>query len=158
VSRLVVGIGEFAVSGDPQANLITHALGSCVAVCLWDPEALIGGMLHYLLPEAILNPERARRQPAAFADTGIPMLFRAAYEIGLSKHRCRVHLLGGAAGVGSEIGLRNTLFAKRLLRQNGVHVHGEALGGNAVRTVTLAVASGHLQVSCGRSVIQEMGR
>lgn len=158
MSRLVVGIGEFVVSGDPRASIITHALGSCVAVCLWDPEALVGGMLHYLLPEASLNSERARRQPAAFADTGIPLLFRAAYEIGLSKQRCHVHLLGGAAGGGSDIGLRNTLIAKRLLRQNGVPVHGEALGGNAVRTVTLAIATGHLQVSCGRSVIQEMGR
>ena len=158
MSRLVVGIGEFAVSDDPESSIVTHALGSCVAVCLWDPEALIGGMLHYLLPEANLSPERARRQPAAFADTGIPMLFKAAYEVGLRKDRCRVHLLGGAAGGGSDIGLRNTLIAKRLLRQNGVPVHGEALGGNAVRTVTLAVASGHVQVSCGRSVIQEMGR
>jgi chemotaxis protein CheD len=158
VSRLVVGIGEFVVTADPQASIITHALGSCVAVCLWDPEALVGGMLHYLLPEASLNPERARRQPAAFADTGIPMLFRAAYDIGLSKHRCQVHLLGGAAGGGTDIGLRNTLIAKRLLRQNGVQVQSEALGGNAARTVTLAIATGHLQVSCGRSVMQETGR
>jgi chemotaxis protein CheD len=158
VSRLVVGIGEFVVTADPQASIITHALGSCVAVCLWDAEALVGGMLHYLLPEASLNPERARRQPAAFADTGIPMLFRAAYDIGLNKHRCHVHLIGGAAGGGTDIGLRNTLIAKRLLRQNGVQVHGEALGGNAARTVTLAIATGHLQVSCGRSVMQEAGR
>jgi chemotaxis protein CheD len=158
MSRLVVGIGEFVVSGDPQASIITHALGSCVAVCVWDPQALVGGMLHYLLPEASLNSERARRQPAAFADTGIPMLFRAAYEIGLSKHRCRVHLLGGAAGGGSDIGLRNTLIAKRLLRQNGVQVHGEALGGNVVRTVTLVIATGHVKVSCGRGATQEMRR
>jgi chemotaxis protein CheD len=158
-ARLVIGIGEYVVTDDPGATIVTHALGSCVAVCLWDPEARIGAMLHYLLPEAKLNPERAQRQPGAFADTGIPLLFKAAYERGLSKRRCRVHLLGGAniGGGGLDIGRRNTLAAKRLLWQNGVFVHGEALGGTTVRTVTLSVVDGSVQVSCGRTVIQELG-
>jgi chemotaxis receptor (MCP) glutamine deamidase CheD len=54
--------------------------------------------------------------------------------------------------------LRNTLIAKRLLRQNGVQVHGEAVGGNVVRTVTLVIATGHVKVSSGRGATQEMRR
>lgn len=157
--RLVIGIGELVITDDPGATIVTHALGSCVAVCLWDPTAHVGAMLHYLLPESKLNPERARRQPGAFADTGIPLLFNGAYERGLSKRRCRVHLLGGAnIGGGSlDIGRRNALAAKRLLWQNGVFVHGEAVGGTTVRTVMLAVGDGHVQVTSGRTVIQELG-
>ena len=73
-----VGIGEFAVSANPDEVLTTIALGSCVAVCLFDPVAKVGGMLHFLLPDSKLNADRARTQPAAFADTGIAMLFHAA--------------------------------------------------------------------------------
>ena len=70
--------------------IITHALGSCIAVCIYDPMAGVGGMLHFLLPEARINPGAAKQQPAVFADTGIPLLFQAAYERGLKKQRAIV--------------------------------------------------------------------
>ncbi|MGH9309651.1 MAG: chemotaxis protein CheD [Vicinamibacterales bacterium] len=159
--RIVIGIGEIAVTASPDATIVTHALGSCIAVCLWDPDARVGGMLHFLLPEAKLNPERARKQPGAFADTGIPLLFQTAYKHGADKKRCRVKLLGGAAiahagSGGLDVGKRNAMAAKRLLWQNGVMVHGEALGGSESRTVTMTVADGRLQVSRGREVVQEL--
>jgi chemotaxis protein CheD len=159
--RIVIGIGEYAVADKPEATIVTHALGSCIAVCLWDPEAGVGGMLHFLLPESKLNPDRAEKQPGTFADTGIPLLFQTAYKHGAVKKRCRVKLLGGAsianAGNGGlDVGKRNAMAAKKLLWQNGVMVHAEALGGNDSRTVSLSVADGRTQVSCGREVIQEL--
>jgi chemotaxis protein CheD len=157
--RIVVGIGEYAVSDSPDATLVTHALGSCIAVCVWDHEARVGGLLHFLLPEAKLNPERAKRQPGTFADTGIPLLFQTAYKHGAAKSRCRVKLLGGASmtvGGTTDVGRRNLLAAKKMLWQNGVMVHGEAVGGHEVRTVTLSVGDGRVLVSCGREVTQEL--
>src|SRR5215471_5830902 len=94
--KVVIGIGEFAVSNRPGDVIVTHALGSCIAVCLYDPVSTVAGMLHFLLPEARINPERAKQQPAVFADTGIPLLFQAAFERGLKKQRARVYLVGGA--------------------------------------------------------------
>ncbi len=94
--RLVVGIGEMAISDRADATIVTHALGSCIAVCLFDPIARVAAMLHFLLPEAKINAERARQQPGAFADTGIPLLFQAAYRAGLYKKRAQVKLVGGA--------------------------------------------------------------
>ena len=159
--RIVIGIGELAVAAEPDATIVTHALGSCVAVCLWDPKALVGGMLHFLLPESKLNPERAQQQPGAFADTGIPLLFQTAYKKGAEKKRCKVKLLGGAsianAGSGGlDVGKRNAMAAKKLLWQNGVMVHAEALGGNESRTVSLSVGDGRLQVSRGREIVEEL--
>jgi chemotaxis protein CheD len=159
--RIVIGIGELAVAAEPDATIVTHALGSCVAVCLWDPKAQVGGMLHFLLPESKLNPERAQQQPGAFADTGIPLLFQTAYKKGAEKKRCKVKLLGGAsianAGSGGlDVGKRNAMAAKKLLWQNGVMVHAEALGGNESRTVSLSVADGRLQVSRGREIVEEL--
>jgi chemotaxis protein CheD len=160
VDRIVIGIGEFTVTTNPEAEIVTHALGSCVAVCLWDPVSHVAGMLHFLLPEARLNVERATRQPATFADTGIPLLFQAAYRAGAVKSRLRVHLLGGAAITsgpgGLDVGRRNGLMARKLLWRNGVMVKGEALGGTDSRTVNLFAADGRVVVTRGREVVQEL--
>ena len=56
----------------------------------------MAGLLHFLLPESRINPTRALEQPAAFADSGIPLLFQTAYKFGLQKTRCIVKLVGGA--------------------------------------------------------------
>lgn len=148
-ARLVVGIGEYAVA-DGRTEIVTHALGSCVAVCLWDDAASVAALLHFLLPGSRVSPARAAVQPAAFADTGIPLLFQAAYRHGATKERCRVWIVGGAdmqatppgpAGPqpgALEVGRRNILAAKNLLWRNGVLLKGEQVGGTIPRTVTLA--------------------
>jgi chemotaxis protein CheD len=129
-------------------------------VCLWDPEASVAGLIHFLLPESKINPQRALEQPAAFADTGIPLVFQAAYRLGAAKSRLRVRLIGGAeiagdaAGAGTfNIGRRNLLAAKNMLWRNGVLIEKEEVGGRTVRTVHMAVADGRVQVSTGRDVV-----
>ena len=158
--RAVIGIGEFIVTTGPDAEIVTHALGSCVAVCLWDPVSHVAGMLHFLLPESKLNPERAAKQPGTFADTGIPLLFQAAYRAGAVKARLRVTLLGGAAVTGGpnglDVGKRNALVAKKMLWQNGVLVKGESLGGTDTRTVSLLASNGRVLVTRGREVVEEL--
>jgi chemotaxis protein CheD len=154
--RVVIGIGEFAVSDRPGDVIITHALGSCIAVCIYDPMTCIGGMLHFLLPEARINPERAKQQPAVFADTGIPLLFQAAFERGMKKQRAIVHLVGGAemtqsAGAAFGTGRRNLLAAKNLLWRNGVFVAGMEVGGTGARTLHLSVSNGRLEIFNGQS-------
>jgi chemotaxis protein CheD len=161
-SRLVVGIGELAVSTSPDDLIVTHALGSCIAVCLWDPVVRIGGLHHFLLPEAKLNPDRARKQPATFADTGIPLLFQAAYARGVEKARCVVHLVGGAdvaglQGVGAlNVGKRNLLMARQILWHNGVIVKGESTGGTIPRTVVLRSCDGGVEVRSGRDMVTQL--
>src|SRR6185295_5604976 len=96
VRRRIVGIGELEVSDWADEIIVTHALGSCVAVCIHDPVARVSAMLHFMLPESRINTERAKQQPATFADTGIPLLFQTAYRFGLEKRRAIVKLVGGA--------------------------------------------------------------
>jgi chemotaxis protein CheD len=161
-TRIVVGIGELAVSQSPDDVIVTHALGSCIAVCLWDPIARVGGLLHFLLPEAKLNPDRARKQPATFADAGIPLLFQAAYARGLDKNRCIVRLVGGADVAGLQgvaalnVGKRNLLMARQILWQNGVMVKGESTGGTIPRTVMLRAGDGVVEVRSGRDMVVQL--
>src|SRR3954465_15191783 len=137
--RIVVGIGEFAVSNDRASVIVTHALGSCIAVCVWDPAAKVAGLIHVLLPGSGVSPAGARERPAAFADTGVPLLFRTAYEYGVDKKRCQVRLIGGAditraagaagtEGNAASVGKRNLLAVRSLLWRNGVLVQKEAVG------------------------------
>jgi len=154
--RLVIGIGEFAVSNRPGDVIVTHALGSCIAVCIHDPRAGVAGMLHFLLPESTINPERARQQPGVFADTGIPLLFEAAYPYGLNKKRAIVTLVGGAdmtqqAGSSFATGRRNALAAKNVLWRAGVFVSGQEIGGTGARTLYLSVAAGRLKINNGQT-------
>lgn len=158
--RVVVGIGEFAVSGSAADVLVTHALGSCVAVCIWDPVVRVAGLLHVLLPDSRINLLRARDQPATFADTGIPLLFQTAYARGLQKGRCLVWLVGGAemAGEGTsfDIGKRNTLATKNILWRNGVLIKAEDVGGKLVRTVNLHAVDGRVQITSGREISRQL--
>ena len=153
--RIVIGIGELAVATDRGTRITTHAVGSCIAVCVFDPVAGVAGMLHFLLPEASINPERAGAHPAAFADTGIPLLFQRAYSRGLVKQRAIVKLIGGAdmaQTIGAfNTGRRNLLAARNLLWRNGVLIAAEDVGGTDARTVHMSVDDGRLQVLSGRS-------
>lgn len=56
----------------------------------------MGGMLHYMLPDPSLSPDKAKANPAMFADTEIPRLFRAAYELGAVKKNVIVKIAAGS--------------------------------------------------------------
>ena len=161
MTRIVVGIGECQVSADPDARIITYALGSCIALAIYDPVARIGGLLHYLLPESKLDPERAVRNPYLFADTGIPALFHNAYDLGAVKKRLRVTAIGGAQVTEPEsfqIGERNHLAMKKILFRAGVLVHHEEVGGSLSRTVRIEVESGRVVMKMGASPELQIGR
>lgn len=141
-----VDIADLAVSNDPQVTLITYSLGSCIGVTLWDPMARVGGLLHYMLPEAALSPEKAKRNPAMFCDTGVPLLFRRAYELGAVKQRLIVKVAGGAQLLDDNgtfnIGKRNYLALRKLFWKNGVLIDAEQVGGTLSRTLRLDLRTG----------------
>ncbi len=149
-----VGISDCLVSRDMDAVLVTHALGSCIAVIIYDPVAHVGGLLHYMLPDSKMDAAKGQQQPCMFADTGIPLLFRTAYQAGAVKERIKVTALGGAhsnqAADTFNIGKRNDMAMRKILWKAGVLVHHEDVGGTAPRTARLEINSGRVLVSCGR--------
>jgi len=76
----------------PRQRAGDLCLGSCIAVAIYDAVAGVAGMLHFMLPESSIDPDRARERPYMFADTGIPRLFRAAYQRGAEKERIMVRV------------------------------------------------------------------
>lgn len=148
--QVVVDIADLEVSKDPTATLITYSLGSCIGVAIWDPVVKVGGMLHYMLPEAQLSPEKAKANPAMFADSGIPRLFKAAYDLGATKQRIVTRIAGGAQLLDDEgtfnIGKRNYLALRKIFWKNGVMVASEHVGGAMSRTLVLDVATGRCSI------------
>jgi chemotaxis protein CheD len=155
----VVGIGELQVTGDPDAMLVTYALGSCLCVIVHDPVVRVGGLLHAMLPRAEAHPEAAEARPGMYVDTGVPALFRACYELGARKERLQVRLAGAASVNGSDkdpfqIGKRNLLMARQLFWKNGVLVQAQDVGGSGWRTVHLDTGSGEVVVRSSNADVQ----
>ena len=148
MTNLVVGIGDCQVSKDPDSSIVTYALGSCIGVMIHDSVASVGGLLHFMLPESSLDPAKAEKNPFQFADTGIPHLFRSAYQLGADKRRLKVTVAGGAQIMDPQgtfnIGKRNCLAMRKILWKAGVLISGEYLGGMVSRTVRLEVGTGKI--------------
>jgi chemotaxis protein CheD len=146
--NVVIGVADCHVTGDVSTVLVTYALGSCIGVSIYDPVARVGGLLHFMLPEAPPDAAQAGKSPYMFADSGIPKMFREAYEKGAQKRRLRVRVAGGAQIMDEQgvfkIGQRNCLAMRKIFWKAGVIVHAEETGGNLARTMRLEIASGRI--------------
>ena len=162
MNNVVIGIGDCQVSKDADSVLVTYALGSCIGVMIHDPVSCVGGLLHFMLPESTLDPSKAERNPYMFADTGIPLLFRSAYQIGADKKRLIVTVAGGAQMMDTQgtfnIGKRNVLAMRKIFWKAGVMVNAEYLGGMVSRTVRLEVRTGKVMLREAGQPEQEMPR
>lgn len=146
--RVIVGVGEMCVSDNPSITLSTYALGSCVAVVVYDALAKAGGMLHMMLPDSKISPDKALAQPAMFVDTGLPLLFQALATLNTEPGRLRIFVAGGASVRCTDdtfrIGERNVRVTADFLSQHGYVVRQTAVGGAINRTVHLNIGTGEI--------------
>ncbi len=147
---ITVDIADIKVSNDPTATLITYALGSCIAVALYEPTRHVGGMIHYMLPLSTVSPDKAKESPAMFADTGIPLLFERMYALGCKKSDLVVKVIGGGQIYDDnntfEIGQRNYMVLRKMFWKVGVLISAEDVGGKKSRTTRLHVGTGLVTV------------
>lgn len=148
--KLIVGVSDMKVSSDPEAVLITYSLGSCIGVAVYDAVAKVGGLLHFMLPDSNLDRDKASRKPFMFADTGIPSLFKSAYQLGAKKQRMRVIVTGGSQVLDHQgffnIGKRNDMAVRKIFHKNNVIMDYRDVGGNVNRTVKVMVNNGDISV------------
>ena len=145
-TQRVVQVSDAKVSRDPSEVILTHSLGSCIGVSLYDATTRIGGMLHYQLPDSKMNPDRARENPFMFADTGLMLLIRKLETLGAKKKLLQVKIAGGASmdtgPKGFDIGKRNCLAMRKLLWKLGMFLNAEEVGGSSPRNLYLDIADG----------------
>ena len=148
----VVHIGDVLIGDALRDVLDAYGVGSCVVVCMYDPIALMGGMLHALLPAAV-NGSKGTGSLAKFVDQGIPLLINALVQRGAAPSRLIAYLCGGARmfadpgldGLAS-VGERNVHAAEDALQRAGIEIVAQAAGGRIGRTVKLHVATGLVSV------------
>lgn len=151
MSAITVEISDLKVSADPEAVLVTYALGSCIAVLVHDPVRIAGGLIHYMLPLSETAPRKAVERPAMFADTGIPLLFQSMYALGCAKRNLVVKVAGGGALYDDHghfsIGKRNYTMLRKMFWKAGVIIAAEDVGGARSRTTRLHVGTGRCTVA-----------
>lgn len=127
--------GENYVDDDPH-TVLTTILGSCIAACIWDGVAGIGGMNHFLLPG-----DGSRRQPEGdamrFGVYAMELLLNALLRRGAQKNRMQAKLFGGARMIKglTDIGEMNAHFAEGFLREEGINLVGGSLRGDQGRRI-----------------------
>lgn len=148
--QVVVGVADMRISNHPEEVLVTHALGSCLGVVIYDPAARVGGILHFMLPDSSLDPQKAQEKPHMFADTGLPRLFRECYRLGAQKPRLQVKVAGGSQLLGNrehfQIGRRNYAALRKIFLKNNVLIDNENVGGTRARTLFLEIATGNVWI------------
>ncbi len=135
--------GQLFASPEPSA--VMTVLGSCVAVCLWDPEAGVGGVNHYLLPQGIGRGMSALR----YGSLAIPELIRRVQAIGALPSRMRAKVFGGARLNGDGAGRlssENIEIAWACLEQAQIPILGEDVGGQVGRKLVFRIPDGHAWV------------
>lgn len=133
--------GEFLVTEDPRIMLAT-VLGSCVAACIRDPQAGVGGMNHFLLPGTVERGagHEAQREGVHMME----LLLNGLFQRGARRRHLEARLFGGAnmfAGL-SEIGRQNAAFAETFLAYEGIRVVRGSTGGNHGRRIEFWPVSG----------------
>jgi chemotaxis protein CheD len=150
----VVAVGDMKI-GQKSDTIVTHALGSCLGLMVYDPVAKIGGLLHAMLPLSKINPEKAEINPYMFVDTGVPALFKGLYDIGGQKSRMIIKAAGCGNPLGKnemfKIGERNYTVLKKLLWKNNILLESEDIGGARSRTV-------HFNIATGQTIISSNGQ
>ena len=151
MSTVQVGIGGLAVTAAAGDVLLTHALGSCVAVLVYCPASGRWGMAHVALPAA--TPGAAvRSEPGYYADRAVPNLLAALrHSVAGPAAGCEVVLVGGATVAGGldrfAIGRRTAEACGEALLRAGMAARRSDLGGTSSRTVRVTAGRAGVQVS-----------
>lgn len=134
--------GEYRVSNDPS-EVLTTFLGSCVATCMYDPVAQIGGINHFLLPGGAEKSVNSYR----YGLYSMELLINDLLKLGAQRDRLEAKLFGGAKmhdGLG-HIGDANARFAINFLQAENIRCVSSSLGGVQARRIKFHPTTGRAQ-------------
>ncbi|WP_448208707.1 chemotaxis protein [Azospirillum sp. sgz302134] len=139
-------VGGCVVSDDPNV-IIGTTLGSCVAACVYDPVAAIGGMNHFLLPD---QGNDRLSMASRYGSAAMEQLINRMLAVTGRRDRLRAKIFGGAAvNAGTlhttDIGRRNVEFVMEYLATEGIPTMSWDVGGTSARAVRFYPTTGRTQ-------------
>lgn len=126
-----------------HAAMVSTVLGSCIAVCLWDPIARVGGMNHFLLPKG---------KGPRYANDAMAQLFEEMTGRGAFIARVVAKVFGGACvitgftGSRQAIGTMNGEAAMQVLASHSIPVRAAQTGGRRGRKLLFNTGTGQAYV------------
>jgi chemotaxis protein CheD len=148
-----IHIGEYYASG--RARVIYTLLGSCVAVCLYDPIRRVGGMNHILMPgKADLNNFDAS---ARYGINAMELLINRIMNLGGRRESLRAKVFGGARTLSTipfenSMGPKNEAFAVEFLEREGIPIISKDMGGNRSRRIYFHTDTGDVYLKRGKPI------
>lgn len=146
-------MGDIVISENTESILETF-VGSCIALCVYDPFTKIGGLAHIMLPEKSNGKGSSDNSPGKYADQAIYNLLNKLTRKGAKIVRLRAKIAGGANMFSYEggnsflsIGERNAQAVKTFLKDKGIPILSEDVGMNYGRSVKFNVATGQITIS-----------
>ncbi|MDP8242790.1 MAG: chemotaxis protein CheD [Candidatus Hinthialibacter antarcticus] len=144
--QYVVGISDLKAVRAFEGTIVTHSLGSCLGVTVFDMEAKVGGMLHALLPDSSHNPARAQAKPGMFVDSGFESLIQAVVRLGANPQRLIIKLAGAGNFLDKQghfqIGKKNYEMICAVLQHRRFVARGDDCGGAKPRSLYLDLKTG----------------
>jgi len=135
-----------AIYVSPEPALVTTILGSCVAICLYDPVLQIGGMNHYMLPlwngQGLASPR--------YGNIAIEKLIANLEALGSKRENMKAKVFGGAEIISTNInqfmiGERNILIAKEMLKEENIPIISSSTGGKLGRKLIFNTETGEVR-------------
>ncbi len=145
-SALYLHPGQMHADRGPGA--VTTILGSCVAVCLFDTAARVGGVNHFLLP----HESGGEAAPGRYGPAATRTLIARVLALGASHRTLVARLVGGANVLAAfqrqarHLGTANVDAARAVLAEAGIPVVGEDVGGTSGRKLLFSLADGAVWV------------
>jgi chemotaxis protein CheD len=153
MKEINVGLGEQAISRNPEDVLVAYGLGSCVGVVMVDPVTHMSGLLHAVLPKAGAGVVPGETNPYKYVESGIENMIACLIKDGANQSRFVVRVVGGANMLMSadltrsfDIGTRNIEAARSTLSRLKIPVVAAEVGGHTGRTLRVYVANGRVTV------------
>ncbi len=141
-----VGVARIEVTVNP--SVLRTILGSCVGICIYDRMKKIGGLAHILLPNWTKDGVKEK-----YADSAIPLMIAQMLKMGCTREFMSAKIAGGASMFKfqsnmtlGQIGERNIEVSRMVLKEKGIPLLAEDVGGNTGRVVDFFLEDGRMKI------------
>ncbi len=136
--------GEFFVASDDI--VISTVLGSCISACLWDRNAKVGGMNHFMLPGGDGKESDPNGLAGRYGVFAMEQLINELIKRGAKKSSIEAKVFGGGRVMANfttiDVGKRNSDFVMSFLKTEGIRVTSQDLLDVYPRRVVFFPATG----------------
>ena len=127
-----------------EQTLVTTLLGSCIAICLYDPIRNAGGINHFMLP----TWNGQEQDELRYGDASFHHLLEQMVRSGTRVRDLKAKVFGGAnqQGASSTVGRENTRLAISLLEKQHIELLAQSTGGVQGRKITFNTGTGEVRM------------